>query len=232
MGRSYYHDLSALRARFALPAKGVIHVGAHLGQEAPLYDAAGLTRQVWVEPTPDVFERLRSNLPARPEVRAFQAACGDRNGTAPMFVLANRDGGANSLLEPRTHLDDYPQYPLSGTINVPVRRLDDLLSEHGLAPADFNWLTLDTQGFELPVLRGADAVLEHVDAVNTEVFTGEVYSGCTKLAELDAYLAARGFRRVICELGKRGFGDAFYVRPQYLSAWQRRRLEWLGVPRR
>jgi FkbM family methyltransferase len=232
MGRSFYHDFAALRTRFGLAARGVVHVGAHIGQEAHLYDAAGLSRQVWIEPTPDVFERLLQNIPKRPDVRAFRVAGGAENGTAKMFVLANRDGGANSLLEPKTHLKDYPQYPLDGSIEVPVRRIDDLLTENGLSLADFNWLTLDTQGFELQVLRGCEKLIEQLEVINTEVFTGEVYAHCAKLPEMDAFLGQRGFVRAICELGKRGFGDALYVRREKLSPWQQRRINWFGPPGR
>lgn len=225
---SLHHDLPGLCRRFGLSARGVIHVGAHLGQEAPIYVAAGFHRQVWCEPTPEVFQRLRANLPQSPTIHAFNVACGSENTQAPMFVLANYDGGANSLLAPKTHLEHYPQFPVDGTIPVEVCRLDDLLAREGLNVADYNLLCMDTQGFELHVLRGAPRVVEGVEAIMAEVFDDELYANCAKVWELDEALAPAGFRRVITNIGKRGFGDALYVRQDRLTPWQLRRLRWLG----
>ena len=41
--------------------RGVIHVGANTGQEIQLYVKYGLS-VVWIEPIPEVFETLKSNL--------------------------------------------------------------------------------------------------------------------------------------------------------------------------
>ena len=42
---------------FLRKAKGVIHVDSHWGQERELYAAHGLN-VVWIEPIPEVFDRL------------------------------------------------------------------------------------------------------------------------------------------------------------------------------
>lgn len=65
---AFMRRLPAVLRRFRVPNRGVVHIGAHQGQELPLYEAFGFQRQVWVEPQPGVFERLKGVLPQRPGV--------------------------------------------------------------------------------------------------------------------------------------------------------------------
>ena len=50
---------------------GIIHVGANTGQEIPLYARYGLS-VVWIEPIPEVFEILKSNLKNVPKQFAIK----------------------------------------------------------------------------------------------------------------------------------------------------------------
>ncbi|MFN0012132.1 MAG: FkbM family methyltransferase [Phycisphaerales bacterium] len=219
-------------SRFRVPPRGVIHVGAHEGQELPAYQRFGFVNQVWIEPQPDLFARLRARLPASPTIRAFHTACGEVPGEADMHVLANNDGLSNSLLEPRLHLEAHPQYPRGGTVRVKVVPLDDLLAREGLDPAAYSLLAVDVQGYELHVLRGAPRTLAAMDAVLCEVNTREMYAGCALLPQIDEHLANAGFTRVITDMSTRGYGDALYVRPAVVTTMQRIRQAVLGVPRR
>ena len=58
---------------------GIIHVGANTGQERELYASNGLP-VLWVEPIPDVYEKLVSNLRNFPNQLAVQALLYDRDG--------------------------------------------------------------------------------------------------------------------------------------------------------
>jgi hypothetical protein len=54
-------------------------------------------------------------------------------------------------------------------------------------------LKLDVQGYELEVLRGAEATLRQTRAVLCEVSFREFYTGQPLFTEVVAYLGARGF---------------------------------------
>ncbi|MBL8758238.1 MAG: FkbM family methyltransferase [Phycisphaerae bacterium] len=226
--------------RFAIPRTGLIVVGAHEGQELPHYTRAGFARQLWIEPQPAPFARLTAALPPSPDIRAFNLACGPDNGTATMFTLQNNQGLSNSLLPPNLHLREYPDMPPGEPFQVPVVRLDDLLTRERLDPAAFSFLVMDVQGYELHVLRGAPALLASgasspasgLQAILTEVSTAELYKGCALLPDMDAHLAAAGFTRVITRLNRHHYGDALYVRAEHLSPAQRLRLRLLGPGRR
>ena len=51
-----------------------------------------------------------------------------------------------------------------------------------------------------------------IDYIYAEVNTKELYAGCAQLPELDAWLDARGFKRVEISMTGWGWGDALYVR--------------------
>jgi hypothetical protein len=61
-------------------------------------------------------------------------------------------------------------------------------------------------------LRGATASLHHADALYLEVNIRELYKGCGLMHEIDAFLEVRGFRRVLTEMTKHGWGDALYLK--------------------
>src|SRR5262249_53747011 len=64
------------------------------------------------------------------------------------------------------------------TERVAVRRLDSLFEELGGERALRNvYLKLDTQGFDLEVIRGATALLPRVRALQTEIAMQPLYRG-------------------------------------------------------
>jgi hypothetical protein len=71
-----------------------------------------------------------------------------------------------------------------------TKRLDDLLPELG-SRVDF--LKLDVQGYELAVLKGAEATLRDVLVVHTEVEFVEMYKGQPLFADVDQFLRRAGF---------------------------------------
>src|SRR5882762_6712763 len=62
--------------RFLARISGVIHVGAHAGEERDQYAKLGL-RVIWIEPIPEVFERLQANIAGYPDQRAIQSLITD-----------------------------------------------------------------------------------------------------------------------------------------------------------
>jgi FkbM family methyltransferase len=193
-----------------------------------VYRACGIERQLWIEPQPDIFARLRAGLPDDARVRAVNVACGESAGVATMHVLSGNDGKSNSLLEPRLHLQKWPEFQPGEKIDVAVKRLDDVIDEQGLRADDFNLICIDTQGFELPVLRGATRQVERADALVCEVAAAELYAGGTLVHDLDAFLRDRGFLRVKTKWAAGCSGDALYVRWSLLPMWRRAKAFMFG----
>lgn len=204
--------LPPLIERFNMKIKGIIHVGAHWGQEYEAYRQSGVSDIVFIEPCEVAFKRLKGTFGATESVLLIQCACGEADGTAEMYVETANQGQSNSLLKPDQHLKHYPQIQFPDRELVPVRRLDNILRH----PDKYNFLMMDTQGAELLVLKGATATLPFIDYIYTEVNDQELYAGNALVTELDDYLP--DFRRVATNwVGNAGWGDAVYVRTALLN---------------
>ncbi|WP_029009845.1 FkbM family methyltransferase [Azospirillum halopraeferens] len=197
--------------RHGVVPRGIIHAGAHEGEEYAAYAEAGCRRVVFIEADPAIFARLAARFAGNPDVLCVNRAVSDTAGRAVFRRMSGSQSG--SLLAPARHLDLYPHITPAGTVEVETAPLPDILADHGLDPADWNVLALDVQGAERLVLAGCGALLDRFDAVVTEVNYAELYEGCGRIADLDDILFPRGFARVEeVSPHHHGWGDAFYVR--------------------
>lgn len=202
-------EFSDLARKHRRPVTGVIHVGAHLGEEAEIYAAQGVTDVVWVEGNPDLIAQLTENV-ARYGHIVIAGLVSETDDTPVEFNIAN-NGYSSSLLELGTHTTAHPDVFFTETKHLVAHRLDTLLERAGVDLSRFNYLCMDLQGAELMCLRGAPNALGVVDYVYTEINEDELYVGCARIPDLDAFLAA--FDRVETEMAEgKGWGEALYVR--------------------
>jgi FkbM family methyltransferase len=163
------------RHRFLRAARGVIHVGANIGQERELYAHYGLD-VLWIEPLPEVFSTLERNIRAFPRQRAVQALVTDRDDS---------DFAA--------HAEIWPGVVFTRSLPLRGVTLPTLLAREGIDPAPYDALVLDTQGAELLVLRGAAALLPDWKCIKAEAADFEAYAGAARLGDLEDFLAPHGF---------------------------------------
>ena len=197
--------------RYGIALGTVLHLGAHLGEEAVEYEAAGARDVVWVEADPNVAVRLADTV--RPfGQRSVQALVSDRDGDEVDFHVSTNDGRSSSMLRMKTHLREHPEITVTASMRMRTTTVDTLCEQLGIDDVDL--LTMDLQGAELLALRGAEGTLRTVRFVYTEVNVAELYEGCAQIDELDRQLA--GFRRQETALTPHGWGDAFYVREEHV----------------
>jgi FkbM family methyltransferase len=179
----------------SLPSiEGVIHVGAHHGEEYPCYVAEGVKRTLWIEPQHDAYMALQTYLEGRSGVGLIWAACGAYDGSGIMYTETVNGGASSSLLEPKDHLIEHPHITFPGKESVKVHRLDTLLAAID-PPPSYQMLVLDTQGYELEVLKGATETLKSIRVIQAEIAQREVYRGCPMVGDLDCFLVPFGFKR-------------------------------------
>src|SRR6185295_11443255 len=172
--------------RFLRKVSGVIHVGANTGQERELYKKHGL-RVIWVEPIPEVFEKLKLNLTDFPQQRALQYLVSDQDNAQYQFHVANNDGASSSILELKHHKDIWPEVAYERTLALKSKTLASILAEERIDPREYDALIMDTQGSELLVLKGAGALLQHFRYIKTEVPDFESYAGCCQLSTIASF---------------------------------------------
>lgn len=189
--------------------KGVIHVGAHHGEEISVYYENGIENMVLFEPLEENFEivqNIASQYDSKANIRGYQVALGSVNTVATMYLSSN-ELESSSILEPKEHLNLYPDVKFSDVRNVDVRTLDSYNIN------DCNMLNMDVQGYELEVLKGSTKTLGMIDYIYTEVNNAEIYKNNAYISQIDEFLFEFGFKRVETSWwGDHGWGDAFYVK--------------------
>jgi FkbM family methyltransferase len=189
---------------WSIHPSGVIHVGAHAGEESLQYQQHNWKPVIWIEANPSLIDKLKMSVPKEDVV--ICAALWDTNDVQMEFNVAS-NGESSSLLKPEKHLDEYSDIEFTHTIRLHTKRLDSLLTQ---VP---NFLNLDVQGAELRVMHGLGKLIHSLDYIYTEVNEKELYSGCAKIEEIDEYLLINGFKRIcLRRAGRSGWGDALYVR--------------------
>jgi FkbM family methyltransferase len=177
---------------FLRGARGVIHVGAHTGQERRVYAQYRL-EALWIEPIPELFAQLQHNLAGFPRQRAVNCLVTNRDGAQYPFHVTSNEGGSSSIFRLAQHEDIWPDVKETATITVVSKTLPTLLHDEQLDVASYDVLVMDTQGSELLVLQGAEAIVDRFRVIRTEAADFPAYDGGCRLEDIDAFLARFGF---------------------------------------
>lgn len=198
--------LDQLVQAYRLQIQGVLHVGAHTGEENDIYRKEGVEQSNihWIEAIPEVAFALSKRLP-----NVIQAAVSDKVEDVVFKVTNNVQ--SSSILELKDHAYEHPEVHVVSRILLKTETLDSIVEEKKIRA---NFLNMDIQGAELKCLRGFERNIHMIDYVYTEVNTKELYRDCALLGQLDEWLDQHGFDRVEIYMTQHGWGDALYIRRQ------------------
>lgn len=189
------YDIDLLRLlrgrRLSARLRVLCVIGAHRFDELPLVNRLfpALRRIYLFEPLAGPVAVLQQLAQKDSRIRIFPVAISERDGSAQFHVTSN-DGESSSLLAFGSHCDLFPEVKVQRTIEVPTRRLDSVLAEHGLEPPDM--LLVDVQGAEYQVLQSLpSALLAAVRLIYSEVSTEHVYASAGLLSDVEELLAPR-----------------------------------------
>ena len=147
-----------LISRFRKTGGNFIDIGANLGYFTCLLGKlAGPSGTVLsVEPEPNNLKLLESNIAINlltEKIKVFRVALGAEIGTAKLNLYKNSNRGRHSLVSKST----------GGTIEVPIRKLDDLVDEIFSSGQRIDFLKMDVEGYEPFVVQGGLNTLYRVD---------------------------------------------------------------------
>jgi FkbM family methyltransferase len=133
-----------------------VEVGANDG--VSVSNTWGLARRGWVglmvEPVPQVAQTCRVNHKDHQQIRVIECAVGASDGTSITMNVAGVLTTANDAVLQEYGSLDWASGFITGTqMTVPVRTLDSILVECH-APAGFDVLVVDVEGFEADVFAG------------------------------------------------------------------------------
>ena len=190
--------------------RGIVHIGAHYGEEIQEYVDNGIQNITVFEPLSKNFNILSQRMQyVNADIQGHQVALGSKKGNATMFLSSN-EAQSSSILKPKQHLELHPDVSFDGTEQVEVSLLDDY------DIGESNFINIDVQGYELEVFKGGKKTLEKVDYIYCEVNRGEVYEGNAMVEELDEFLSSYGFERVETKWPETYYtwGDALYIKKE------------------
>jgi len=201
-------NFRSIKRKYNMNISGIIHIGAHRGQEISDYMDAGIQDIILFEPLSSNFRVLEQNLrDVNANISGYQVALGNEEKIVTMY-LSDNDQMSSSILKPKKHLENHPTVHFEGTEEVEMKRLDSYFDE----TQTFNFINMDVQGYELEVLKGGEKTLQHVDYVYCEVNRDEVYENNAYVEELDEFLSDYNMKRVETEWSGGIWGDALYIR--------------------
>ncbi len=200
--RNVFADLeAAARKGSALPERtgvhdflsastGIIHVGAHTGQERDLY---GDLPVIWIEAVPLVYKVLCERIADKPNQKALQYLVAD--GKRHRFGLASNACQSSSIFDLKLHTELWPDVGFVAATEIDSVTLADVIDEHKIDLDVYDTLVVDVQGAELLVLKGAGDYLKRFRWVMAEAADFESYEGGCQLRDLEAFLTKNGFAR-------------------------------------
>jgi FkbM family methyltransferase len=189
------YDIELLRTLRGRRLSGELRVlcviGAHRFEELQLVNRVfPALRHIYLfEPQAEPLAALKRLAALDSRIKVFPYAVSDTDGVAS-FNVASNNGESSSLLKLGSHRELFPEVTMQTVIEVPTRRLDSVLSEHGLATPDV--MVIDVQGAEHLVLKSfSPAVLDGLRLLYTEVSTEALYESAGLLSDVEVLLAPR-----------------------------------------
>jgi len=192
------HSLTLRDLEFDLPIlvqstdPVVIDVGANVGQTIDLMRRAFPKPVIYsFEPNPDLVQALRNRYEIGGVV-VESVALGNSEGIATFHVSENSE--LSSLLElDRRKGNPFAATELQTQLSVEVTRLDSWLRKRSLEKIDI--LKIDTQGFDLEVLRGASAAFDAriIEMALIEVNLVSFYNGQGTFGDIVQFMKSKQY---------------------------------------
>jgi FkbM family methyltransferase len=149
---------------------------------------------VCIEPIPEQAELLRRRF-ERCNVTVICAAAGDRDGQTQFHQVSG--SYSSSVLPMSRHKTEFPSVSIEvATYPVQLGRLDTILGDLWVEQSLIDLLKIDVQGYELPVLEGAQKVLSRCRHVLIEMSLRPLYEGQSPFEEVVCWLYKHGFRMI------------------------------------
>lgn len=209
--KHYFHAYErrelAFMHRFLRAGDVYVDVGANVGvlaiEGAVAVGPSG--RVVAIEPIPTNVERLRANTALQPgsAIEVVAAAIGAENGHLSLGITAQQASVGN--------MGSYSSTATERTLDVPLRRLDDVVAETIGSDRNIRLLKIDVEGMEAEVLAGASSLLRsgRIEAVMFE------RNATLAAARPEEILAEHGFevRRLAIGARLRPLGNTRHSQP-------------------
>lgn len=203
-------DLFEINEKYNLNIQGVLHIGAHIGQEDWIYNRLGIQNKIYFEPIKKNYDKLKDNVTQNSIL--YNIALGNNESDIEMYVEESNQMMSCSILKPSLHEIQYPHIVFDKKEIVQMKKMDSIEFDR----TKYNFINIDVQGFELEVLKGCAETLNHIDYILSEINRDFLYENCVQIGELEFFLSDYGFKLVETNWAGDTWGDGFFIKEKYL----------------
>jgi len=203
----------------------IVDVGASGGIHPRWSKTTEFYKGILFEPDPREFDALKTN--SDKNLIVINSALSDSNKEIEFHLCKKQE--VSSVYPPNFNFlnkfADSERFNVKKIIHLNADTLDNQLKREDIDEVDF--IKIDTQGYELSILKGCSSCLENVVGLEIEVEFEPVYIGQPLFSEVDQYVRENGFTLVDLKRyfwkrknnkntgNKKGqiiFGDALYFK--------------------
>jgi FkbM family methyltransferase len=180
----------------AVEAPIIVDVGANIGQSCTeMLHVLPLASVHCIEPDPDSYSKLCSNVGAFTGVKTWQLAMGSGEGLVALNRNVSPD--TNSFLKPSAFIQQENWRKLmspESEMDVRMTTLESWAANHRLEK--IHLLKTDCQGYDLNVLKGAEALLRcgKIDLLVCEVLLTPLYDQQAWFEDILGFTRNLGYR--------------------------------------
>ena len=187
----------------------LIHVGGHSGEEIDFYNSYNLDKVIYFEPVKSFSENISKKIESKKlkNFEIYNVGLGSENTEEEIFIADGDSSGSTSLLEPRP-----------SDITFSNKEVVKIRTYKSLGIKNIDLAIIDTQGYELEVLKGFEEEIANFKYLIVEFNVSEGYIGQVVFSDLDSYLINNSFTRIktIRKINQDryndvNYGDAIYV---------------------
>ena len=192
-----YAKPSLTSIKCILRSTGVLHIGAHRGTEAAIYD--WLHKKVlWIEANPKIAEELSDNISRHFDQKYICVLVGNQNKENVDFYISNNDAACSSIYDFSKKVKDKilwkeRNFLMTEKIQLKMQTLDDIFNSNKINPSDYSHWIMDIQGAELLALEGAKDSIKFCNSLEIEVSKEEFYNGGAKWNDIKNLLTKENF---------------------------------------
>lgn len=173
-----------LKNKFNISPTVIFDVGANYGQTALFYRQEFNKAKIYsFEPVKKSFEILKENLKQDKHIFCYNLACGEKNEDLEIYIHEGIHSACNSIkfneiVGAKTNIKE----------TIYTVTLDDFVNENKVLKIDL--LKIDTEGFELEVLKGSKELLKSkkINSIICEVALSGINKRNTQLNDIIKFL--------------------------------------------
>jgi FkbM family methyltransferase len=191
--KSYINSQPKLELLKAMhDCKGIIHMGAHRGVEAAVYDWFN-KQTIWIEANPKIIDDLRDRASQYINQRVIQALLSDEDNNLENFNISSNDGASSSIFSFGSYKKIHEEIKMIDIMKLKTSKLDTIINKEKINVEKYDFWVLDLQGAELLTLKGAYESIKLCKFMYIEISKEDIYKNGANWTELNEFLSKNEF---------------------------------------